>query len=117
MLKIFCFAKLRFNYENLERISLNIKRLNNTLCEIFNFNISDTLKICVYIVVFSQNKYESLITSNTLDYGRDSLLVRQTHRIFALEKNKKARCDQCKSRDLRAAPMLDLHKSYYVVSD
>ena len=84
----------------------------------FNFNISNTLKICVYIVDFyTQNKYESQITSNTFDYGCDSLLVRQTHRIFALEKNKKARCDQCKSRDLRAAPMLDLHKSYYVVSD
>ena len=87
MLKIFCFAKIRFNYENLERITPNITRLNKTLCEMFNSNISKTLKKCVYIVDFyTRNKYESLITSNTFDYGRDSLLVRQTHRIFALEK-------------------------------
>ena len=56
----------------------------------FNFNISNTLKICVYIVDFyTQNKYESQITSNTFDYGCDSLLVRQTHRIFTLEKIRK----------------------------
>ena len=41
----------------------------------FNFNISNTLKICVYIVDFyTQNKYESQITSNTFDYGCDRLL-------------------------------------------
>ena len=43
MLKIFCFAKLRFNYENLEWIAPNITRLYKILCEIFNFNISNTL--------------------------------------------------------------------------
>lgn len=36
------------------------KKLSKILCEIFNFNISNTLKICVYIVDFhAQTKYES----------------------------------------------------------